>query len=223
MKRVALSVSTLGLVVALGGCAGGAQTVVTVTATPSSSPTGVPDTPDLGSPDSSAADVAPNDEFSSLPAESNQGAWPTDSIDSGTWVVPDEVKPGYYRVAGYWATMDADMEILDNDGVYESDELTLAYVPASASFVEFSGEAVPVEDLPVYPVMEILPGAGTYLVGADIAPGQYRISDSDYAYAARLDERLEIIDNAGNEGNVIIVVKASDFAVSFSGEIERLK
>ena len=223
MMRALSTVGLLTLVVSLAACSGGAQTVVTVTATPLTSspasfepsamtPQGVPSSG--SNPDASSG---------SSSGDQDQLEWPSDVIGSGTWVVPGEVQPGYYRVAGYWATMDADMEIIDNDGVYEEDELTLAYVPASAAFVEFSGEAVPVEDFPAYPVLEIRPGAGTYLVGADIAPGQYRVSDGDYAYAARLDEDLEIIDNAGNAGSVIVIVKATDFAVSFSGQIERLK
>jgi hypothetical protein len=57
----------------------------------------------------------------------------------------------------------------------------------------------------------------------DIEPGTYRISDPDYAYAARLDSTLDIIDNEGNAGNVLIRVQDGDFAFSFSGEIERIE
>lgn len=203
----------------LTACSGGGQSVVTVTATPSSAAAASDaSTPALAESESEASPTSEAPSPSPEPTEEE-----LDVIESGTWIVPDEIKPGYYRVAGYWATMDEDMEIMDNDGVYEDDELTLAYVPKSAAYVEISGEAVSIEEFPSYPVMELLPRAGTYLVGPDIKPGQYRVSDKDYAYAARLDKDLEIIDNDGNEGSVIINIEEGDFAFSFSGEIKELK
>jgi len=136
--------------------------------------------------------------------------------------VPDEVPRGTYRVFGYWATLDQDMEIIENDGVYDEGELSLAVVGSNATYVEFSKEALPVDELPSYPVLELNPTAGTYLVGPDIAPGRYRVSNDGYAYAARLDDTLDIIDNQGNEGSVIIVIQPTDFAVQFSGTISPL-
>ncbi|MGH9132401.1 MAG: hypothetical protein ACRDZZ_00585 [Ilumatobacteraceae bacterium] len=158
---------------------------------------------------------------------------PLEVIGSGTYIVnpaegtevaSGEIRPGAYRVAGYWAALDAVGEIIDNDGVYGPGELTLMVVPGDASFVEISGEAISIWDLPSYPVLSLsaVPEGGTYLVGADIEVGTYRVSDPDYAYAARLDSTLEIISNEGNAGSVIIVVQPGDFALSYSGGLERV-
>ena len=195
----------------LAGCIGTTQTVVTVTA-PAPTATGE----DTRSPsDESPEPAAPT-------TEPEPTAETLDIIESGTYLVPDEVAPGVYRVLGYWATLDEDMDIIDNDGVYEEGEFTLAVITDAASYVEISGEAVAVSEFPSYAVLEVLPPGGTYLVGADIPPGRYRISDSDYAYAARLDETLDIIDNEGNEGSVIITIQPGDFAFQYTGELTPL-
>ena len=212
MRKISVAVITLGALL-LAGCTGTTQSVVTVTATPSVDPPSETATPVTPTPSTSSSTPQPEPE----PTDS-----PLDVIESGTWVVPNEIEPGVYRVIGYWATLDDDMEIIDNDGVYEEDELSLAVVGKSASYVEISGEAVAISELPRYPVMEVLPPGGTYLVGPDIKPGRYRVSDRDYAYAARLDKNLEIISNEGNEGSVIIVIQEGDFAFEFSGEIKEL-
>jgi hypothetical protein len=36
-------------------------------------------------------------------------------VESGTYVVPDQFAPGTYRVEGYWARLDVNQEIIDND------------------------------------------------------------------------------------------------------------
>ena len=41
-------------------------------------------------------------------------------------------------------------------------------------------------------------------------------------YAARLDNRLDIIDNDLNDGSVIVIVAKTDFALTFTGTLERL-
>lgn len=143
-------------------------------------------------------------------------------IPAGTYLVPDEVPLGVYRVVGYWATLDEDLDTIENDGVYDEGELSLAVIGPDATYVEFSEEAIPLKELPSYPVLELNPAGGTYLVGPDIAPGRYRVKADGYAYAARLDDTLEIIDNDGNDGSVIIVVKATDYAIQFSGTISPL-
>ena len=143
-------------------------------------------------------------------------------IEAGTWLVPSEIKPGVYRVAGYYARLDSDGEIIDNDGVYGENDLTLMVVKKSDDMVEVSGEALAIEFLPRYDPLRNGATSGTYLVGKDIKPGRYRVKDPDYAYAARLDKDLDIIDNAGNEGNVVITIKPSDYAFEFSGELSRL-
>ncbi len=150
------------------------------------------------------------------------GSTEVEPIASGTYLVGSEMKPGYYRVNGYYARNDSDGEIIANDGVYEDDQFTLMIVKKSDDTVEISGEAMPIADFPSYDPVGNGVVDGTYLVGKDIKPGRYRIKDSDYAYGARLDKNLEIIDNEGNEGSVIITVKSSDFAFEYSGEIERI-
>jgi len=67
---------------------------------------------------------------------------------------------------------------------------------------------------------------GTYIVGTDIAPGRYRVSDADYAYASRLrsmaNGEWDIIDNEGNAGSVIIIIQETDDAFQYSGRLEKL-
>lgn len=140
-------------------------------------------------------------------------------IPSGTWIVGSEIKPGIYRVAGYYAVLDENNEILNNDGVYSDTALTIAVIKESDSYFEVNGEAILIDHLPVYDPLANSVTEGTYLVGIDIQPGRYRVEDESYAYAARLDENLEIISNEGNSGNVLITIKDSDFAVQITGKI----
>ena len=137
-------------------------------------------------------------------------------IDPGTYIVGAEVAPGAYRVAGYWARLDASGDIIDNDLI--SHGLGLVVIQDGDAFIEFSGEAIAVAEVPsLDPILGGFEG-GTYLVGPDVAPGTYRVNATDgMAYAARLDATLDIIDNDLNEGSVIIVVQASDYALTFNG------
>jgi len=114
------------------------------------------------------------------------------------------------------------MEIIDNDGVYNSSGLTYVVVDPSDAYLELSGEAIAIEDFPVFDPLLVGATDGTYLVGVDIQPGRYRVEDPDYAYAARLSCDRDIIDNEGNKGNVIIIVKASDCLFTFSGILSRI-
>jgi hypothetical protein len=142
-------------------------------------------------------------------------------IEDGVWLVPAEVAPGIYRVGQYWAALDAQQEIIDNDLV--DDCFSIMVLGSDASYVEINGQAVLVEFLPVYdPIAEGCTD-GTFLVGSDIAPGQYRVNPTDgNAYWARLDANLEIIDNDLQEGQSIVVVDASDFALRISGTLEKI-
>ena len=45
---------------------------------------------------------------------------PHTTIRAGTSLVGSEIQPGMYRVVRYWARLDATMEIIDNDGVYDN-------------------------------------------------------------------------------------------------------
>jgi len=209
----------------LAGCAssttsGGAaeSAVATLSSAPASQE--VPPSPEA--PASSAPEEGASGE--PVPLEETPSAESTDLpiIESGTWIVGEEISPGYYRVPGYYARLDKDGEVIDNDGVYQDSELTLAVVKSSDDMVEISGQALLIEYLPsVDPIAQGL-RAGTYLVGKDIAPSRYRIEDPSYAYGARLDKDLDVIDNEGNAGNVVITIKPSDFAFTYSGDIAPL-
>lgn len=143
-------------------------------------------------------------------------------IGPGTYIVGTEIQPGGYRVAGYFARLDSNMEIIDNDGVYGSTGLTYVVVDPTDAYLELSGEAIAIADFPVYDPLIAGATEGTYLVNVDVQPGRYRVEDSRYAYAARLSCDRDIIDNAGNAGNVIIVVKDSDCLFEFSGILTRI-
>jgi hypothetical protein len=93
-------------------------------------------------------------------------------------------------------------------------------VAPTDSYVEISGAAVALVDLPrVDPIAEGWTD-GTYLVGTDIAPGRYNVTPAgSNAYFARLDADLGIIDNNLSEGNVIAVVDPADRALSYTGTI----
>jgi hypothetical protein len=146
---------------------------------------------------------------------------PTPVIGPGTYLVGSEVPAGVYRVARYWATFDADREILANDLV--ADGVSLAVIPSSAAFVQFAGEAVALRDRPVVDPIADGHTDGTYLVGPDLAPGRYRVTRSDgLAYGARLDTTLDIIDNDLNPGSIILTVQPTDYAVTFAGRLERI-
>lgn len=97
-------------------------------------------------------------------------------VESGTYAVPDQFAPGTYRVEGYWARLDVDQEIIDNDLVDSG--LTLMNVAPTDAYVEINGAALALADLPrVDPIAEGWTD-GTYLVGTDIAPGRYNITSA---------------------------------------------
>jgi hypothetical protein len=143
-------------------------------------------------------------------------------IGPGTYIVGRDIQPGGYRVSGYFARLDTNMDIIDNDGVYNKTGLTYVVVEPSDAYLELSGETIAIEDFPVYDPLIAGATEGTYLVNVDIQPGRYRIVNTNYAYAARLSCNRDIIDNAGNTGNVIIIIKASDCLFSFSGVLTRI-
>ena len=147
---------------------------------------------------------------------------PATVIAPGTYLVGSEVPTGVYRVVRYWETLDDRDVILANELALDNG-LTLAVITTAATYVQFAGEAVSVRDRPsVDPLLEGFT-EGTYLVGADLAPGRYRVSRADgLAYAARLDTKLDIIDNDLNQGSVILTVDPSDYAFTFRGTLEKL-
>lgn len=117
------------------------------------------------------------------------------------------------------ARLDASQEIIDNDLV--SDGLGLMEVLASDAYVEINGEATLASDFgPFDPIAEGVTD-GTYLVGTDIQPGEYRVRPVDgTSYWARLAEGSEIIDNGLSEGQLIVVIQPDDWAFTFTGTLE---
>ena len=154
---------------------------------------------------------------------------PLKTITSGTYVIGVDFDPGTYRVSGYFALLNESLDIVENDGEYGFGT-TLVNVPepgGESVYLEISGEAILAADSPVSVNAGIAElESGTYVVGTDIAPGRYRVSDDDYAYAARLrsmpNGEWDIISNAGNEGSVIIIIEETDDAFEFSGTLEKL-
>ena len=147
-------------------------------------------------------------------------------ISSGTYIVPEEFPPGQYRVSGYFARLDANMDIIANDGVYGEGELTFMEVLETDAYVEISGEAITVEAFREfagnYDPIALGVETGTYIVGEGVAPGRYRVEGESYAYAARLKCNGDIISNTGNAGSVIIVVQESDCLFQFTGQLSRI-
>jgi hypothetical protein len=139
-------------------------------------------------------------------------------IKAGTYVVGTEIQPGTYRVAKYWARLDANQEIIDNDLTDEG--FTLVHVQPTDAFVKFSGPALAMTDSdPVDPIAKGDEG-GSYLVGYDVQPGQSQVSSDENAYFARLDESGDIIDNDLGEGSVIVTVQPTDWALEYRGTLE---
>ena len=149
------------------------------------------------------------------------------TIESGTYIIGTEIKPGFYRVAGYWALLDESFDIIENDGVYDNG-LGLVRVPdTGAKYIEISGQAVSLEDAFMLNPIVGEYTEGTYLVNIDIEPGTYRVSKSENAYAARLgllpNGEWDIIDNELNDGNVLIRIDKTDIAFQYSGTLERIE
>ena len=165
------------------------------------------------------------------PTTTTQAATTTSTIpviSAGTYEIGTQIKPGLYRVSGYWALLDNSLEIVENDGVYDNG-LSLLSVPDPGTgtvFVEISGEAVDVfSSGPLDPILADW-NEGTYLVNVDIQPGRYMVSDPEGAYASRLNllpnGEWDIIDNNLNDGSVIIDIAPTDFAFQFSGKLEKI-
>jgi hypothetical protein len=156
-------------------------------------------------------------------AESTEDAFEAAIIPSGVYVVGDEIKAGLYRVTGYWARLDEDQEIIDNDVMGGDDGLLLLKVSKTDAYVEISGEAIPLSFLPEVDALDYT--EGTYLVGVDIKAGRYKITPVEGGggtYWARLDKNFELIDNNVSDGQLIAIVKSTDYAFTFTGEVRRL-
>jgi hypothetical protein len=143
------------------------------------------------------------------------------TIGSGTYIVPDEVAPETYRVSSYVARLDDELEIIANILIH--DGFGVVKVEPTDSYLEVQGEIALVSE--TGPFDPILLGVtdGIYLVNYDLDPGRYRVKAVDgTAYWARLDEDQEIIDNDLTDGDSIVIVADSDWALEFTGTLEPL-
>ncbi|PWL20713.1 MAG: hypothetical protein DCO81_03665 [Candidatus Aquiluna sp. XM-24bin5] len=156
-------------------------------------------------------------------SDSSAGGNSSAEISAGTYVVGTEVEPGLYRSSRYWSRLDANQEIIDNDLVW-GNGWSLVQIQDSDKFIEFSGVAYALEDMPLLdPIAEGFT-EGTYLVGVDIQPGTYRVNaeGDSMAYGSRLACDRDILDNDLNSGSVILTVKSSDCMFEFRGILEKL-
>lgn len=162
----------------------------------------------------------------SAPTTTTQPPTPTTTlpiVPEGVYIVPDELPLGIYRLTRYMARLDAELEIIDN-GLVSGDGLGLMVILDGDAYAEVSGEAIVYDDLgPIDPVL-LGYDDGTYVVGYDIEPGRYRVSPAGgrSAYWARLDETLDIINNDLGDGQLIVIINESDFAIQITGTIEPL-
>lgn len=142
-------------------------------------------------------------------------------ISAGQWLVNSEIKPGLYRFAGYVARLDAQMGIISNESV--SSGLGLVLVNPHDSYLEVSGEAISIDDFPVYDVLGQEPRDGIYLAGTDLPYGKYRIhGDGRSAYYASYDRNMNRLNNDLNRGSLIMDLSKSVFAVEFTGRLEKI-
>lgn len=142
-------------------------------------------------------------------------------IPAGQYVVGSDISPGLYRFAGYVARLDSEMEIITNESVRSG--LGLVKILEHDSYVEVSGEAVHIDDFPVYNVLENAPRGGIYLVGTDIAPGRYRLhGDGRSAYYATYDRQMNRLGNDLNKGSLIVNLQPGVYAFEFTGRIEAM-
>ena len=137
-------------------------------------------------------------------------------IRDGTYEVGTDIEPGVYRVGRYWARLDRGQNLIDND-LNQGTCPSLVVVRPNDAYVEIKGKAVAMEAAASIDPIEDKCTGGTFLVGKDIAPGRYRIETSGQGYWARLNAKLGLIDNELSDGQLILVVRPTDFAVKLSG------
>jgi len=150
------------------------------------------------------------------------GGKPVRVVGAGQWAVGLDVKPGLYRFRGYAARLDRQMAIIQNENAESG--LGLLLVRPEDSYLEISGEAIRVEELPNYdPIIE---GArdGTYLVNTDLRAGSYRVhaDGGGSAYFALLDRNMDLMANNVNAKSLILNLPHDVYAVQIVGRLERL-
>ena len=138
-------------------------------------------------------------------------------IEDGVYAVGTEFKPGVYRVGRYWELQDAQQGILDND--MTSGCPTLVVVRPVHAYIKIDGGAIDASLTTVDPIAKRCT-SGTFLVGADIQPGRYRLNPTgDMGYWERINANLGTIDNDLGGGQRIVVVRKTDFALKINNAI----
>jgi len=149
------------------------------------------------------------------------------TIPSGTYVVPEQMQFGFYRVSGAWVVRDGEGAEVAADAVDpDLSGYSLLSVSFGSASVDLDGQAVPLDFIPAFDPLAEAATQGTYLVGTDIAPGTYRVTNPGGAVARRLvladdgGEWVALADESGAE-TVTITVEPADFALRYSGTLER--
>ncbi|HEY5875838.1 MAG TPA: hypothetical protein VIT64_11070, partial [Ilumatobacteraceae bacterium] len=169
---------------------------------------------DLTAPDSDT-------DAASGTAGATAGAAVSGVFGSGTYIVGTDIQPGTYRVFGYWARLDGERAVIDADAVYENGVGLMNVVPTD-SFVEITGAAHPLASSGILDPVADGFTVGTYLVNWDIQPGRYRLSAiSGSSYYALLDATGSIIRSNATDGDTIVIVAVTDWALTFEGVMTR--
>lgn len=135
-------------------------------------------------------------------------------ISDGTYEVGTEIQPGVYRVGRYWERQDRNQETIQNDLTQGCPSIMV--VRASDAYVKIQGEAIPAAISTMDPIASNC-SDGSFLVGQDVAPGRYRLRGSSHVYWERMNRSLDTIANDLGSGQLIVVVRPSDFALKLSG------
>ena len=140
-------------------------------------------------------------------------------LGSGIYVVGTDIQPGTYRVFGQWARLDDARNVIEADAVYENG-VGLMNVVSTDSYVEITGGAHPLASSGILDPVNDGFTTGTYLVNWDVQPGRYWLSAiNGSSYYALLDVTGGIIRSSATEGDTVVIVAPTDWALTFEGVI----
>lgn len=175
-------------------------------------------TPDLTT-DLTAPEPAPEPYTTSATAEAATATTVADVFGSGIYVVGADIQPGTYRVFGQWARLDDSRNVIEADAVYEHG-VGLMNVVSTDSYVEITGGAHPLASSGILDPVADGFTTGTYLVNWDVQPGRYWLSAiNGSSYYALLDATGGIIRSSASEGDTVVIVAHTDWALTFEGVI----
>ena len=190
----------------------------------SSSPTTQPNATQAATPTDTQSSEAPTLEPTEAPTpEPTEAPTPSgNTFGSGTFVVPNEVKPGTYRALDpgsgcYWErlknfTGDFNAIIANGNGIGGPIIVTVEKTDGGFQS-EDCGEWS--DDLKTPSTQSRTAfGDGMFIVGIDIAPGTYRVDANNGCYWARLKDFTggfnAIIANDNSKGSTIVEIKPTD-------------